>query len=168
MKIFARALPATPATFHNSALSSHHPLWTTAGSSPAKVLMATIQVLIISGHYQSESLCRHWSRNKQGLCLLSPGCSTTVEDPLHILQSYYGLAPVREKLVSFTIKYSKNVPAIFELILTLSNPTNPMICKFLLDCTCLQEVIRAVQCHGHAVLDNLYSFISFKIQIHKY
>jgi hypothetical protein len=102
-------------------LSSPHPLWTTAGSSPAKVSMATIQAQMISGRYRSESLCRHWSKNKQGFCLLSPACSTTVEDLPHILQSCFGLAPIREKLVNFTIKYSKTVPSISNLILSLIN-----------------------------------------------
>ena len=139
-------------------LSSPHPLWTTAGSSPAKVLMATVQALMISGRYRSESLCRHWSKNKQGFCLLSPACSTTVEDIPHILQSCSGLGPVREKLVSFTINYTKNIPTIIsELILSLSNPTNPKFCQFLLDCTCIPEVIRTVQLHGQAVLDHLFS-----------
>ena len=138
-------------------LSSPHPLWTTAGSSPAKVSMATIQTHMISGRYRSESLCRHWSKNKQGFCLLSPGCSATVEDLPHILQSCSGLAPVREKLVNFTIKYSKNVPAISELVLNLSNPTNERFCQFLLDCSCIPEVIEAVQLHGHAVLEHLFN-----------
>jgi hypothetical protein len=139
-------------------LSSPHPLWTTAGSSPAKVSMATVQAQMISGRYRSESLCRHWSKNKQGFCLLSPGCSTTVEDLPHILKHCSGLAPVREKLVSFTIKHCKSVPAaISELVLTFTNPTNPMFCQFLLDCSCLPEVIGAVQLHGHAVLHHLFS-----------
>ena len=42
------------------------------------------------------------------------------------------IAPICKKLCNFTIKYS----AISELILTLSNPTHPMCCQFLLDFSC--------------------------------
>ena len=150
-------------------LSSPHPLWTTAGSSPAKVSMATVQARMISGRYRSESLCRHWSKNKEGFCLLSPGCSTTVEDLPHILQSCSGLAPVREKLVNFTIKYSNSVPAYRELILTLSNPTNPMFCQFMLDCSCLPDVTQAVQLHGFAVLHHLFNITrTWVYSLHKH
>ena len=67
-------------------LTRPHPLWYTAGSSPSKVAMASIQALMISGRYRSEALFRHWApKNKNGFCLLSPTCSETVETIQHIL-----------------------------------------------------------------------------------
>ena len=137
-------------------LTSPHPLWTTAGSSPANVSMASIQAQMVSGRYRCESLCRHWSSNKEGFCLLSPACSETVEDLPHILRSCHGLHRTREKLVDFTIKYSTSVPVISDLILNLSNPTNPDFCQFLLDCSPLQPVIQATQKHGQEVLHHLF------------
>ena len=106
--------------------------------------------------YRCESLCRHWSSNKQGFCLLSPACSEVVEDLPHILRFCHGLHQTREKLVDFTIKYAKTVPAIADLILNLSTPSNPDFCQFLLDCSCLEPVIHAVQTHGQDVLHHLF------------
>ena len=40
-----------------------HPLWTTAGSSPSKMSMATVQARMVSGRYRSELLCSNWSKN---------------------------------------------------------------------------------------------------------
>ena len=137
-------------------ITSPHPLWTTAGSSPAHVSMASIQAQMVSGRYRCESLCRHWSSNKQGFCLLSPACSEVVEDLPHNLCFWHGLHQTREKLVDFTIKYAKTVPAIADLILNLSTPPNPDFCQFLLDCSCLEPVIHAVQTHGQDVLHHLF------------
>ena len=52
-------------------LCKPHPLWRTAGSSPAKVTKATVQALLLSGRYRTEGLMKHWSSNKSGFCLLS-------------------------------------------------------------------------------------------------
>ena len=53
-------------------LSVPHPIWTTAGSSQGRDAMATIHVQMFSGRYRSASVCEHWSKNRGGLCLLSP------------------------------------------------------------------------------------------------
>lgn len=138
-------------------LSAPHPLWTTCGSSPASIAMATIQLRMISGRYRSESLCRHWSKNKEGICLLSPSCVNTVEDIPHILTACSGLSSTREKLVLYTQQYSSSVPAISGLILSLCSPTYPHFVQFLLDCSCLPEVIHATQQLGKDVLWHLFA-----------
>ena len=137
-------------------LTTPHPLWTTSGSSPSKIAMATIQAQMISGRYRSESLCRHWSKNKGGFCLLSPSCSNIIEDVPHILSSCCGLSSTRNKLIAYTSDYAASVPAIMDLILTLCIPSNPKFIQFLLDCSCLPEVILAHQQHGKEVLDHLF------------
>ena len=137
-------------------LTAPHPLWTTCGSSPTKIAMATIQAVMISGRYKSESLCRNWSKNKEGFCLLSPSCDQTVEDISHILSTCNGLSTQRSKLISFTASYAATVPAITDLILTLCVPSNPNFVQFLLDCSCLPEVILTTQQHGREVLHHLF------------
>ena len=52
-------------------LTKVHPIWFTAGSSPSKVAMATIQARMVSGRYRTEYLCRHWSNNIHGYCHVS-------------------------------------------------------------------------------------------------
>ena len=86
-------------------LTKTHPLWSTAGCSPSKVAMATIQARMVSGRYRTEYLCRHWSSNKTGVCLLSEQCKTSIEDLPHILCLCPALQHTREKLVSYTLSY---------------------------------------------------------------
>ena len=119
--------------------------------------MVTIQARMISGRYRSEGLYRHWSKNKDGFCLLSPSCANTVEDIPHILTSCVGLSPTRDKLIRYTLNYASNVPALQNLILSLSSPSNPRLIQFLLDCSCLPEVIRATQIHGQEVPGHLFT-----------
>ena len=138
-------------------LTSPHPVWTTCGSSPSKIAMASIQARMISGRYRSESLCKHWSKNKDGFCQLSPSCANTVEDIPHILTSCSGLSTIRDKLIKFTLNYASTVPAIQNLILSLCIPSNPRLVQFLLDCSCLPEVVRATQMYGQEVLGHLFT-----------
>ena len=64
--------------FHPSFMSLHkpHPIWSTAGSSPSKVAMATIQAQMLSGRYRTQLLCSHWTPGSNKCCQLSPSCST--------------------------------------------------------------------------------------------
>ena len=127
------------------------------GSSPSNIAMATIQARMISGRYRSESLCKHWSKNKDGFCQLSPSCANTVEDIPHILTSCSGHSTIRGKLIKFTLNYTSTVPAIQNLILSLCIPSNPRLVQFLLDCSCLPEVVRATQMYGQEVLGHLFT-----------
>ena len=42
-------------------LSSPHPLWLSAGTSPYEVIKATVQATMLYGRFRTEKLCRHWS-----------------------------------------------------------------------------------------------------------
>jgi hypothetical protein len=137
-------------------LTTPHPIWTTAGSSPAKVAMATVQAKMISGRFRTELLCRHWSKNKLGVCLLSQACSSTVEDLPHILASCAALKETREKLLRFTHNYCTNLPVIRRIVIDLCFPSSPHFCQFLLDCSSLPSVILAVQQHGSIIHDHLF------------
>ena len=142
-------------------LTRPHPLWSTAGSSPSKVSMASIQAVMVSGRYRSEALCRHWSpKNKDGFCLLSPSssCSKTLETITHILYFCDSLQPTRNKLKLFALKYIEDTPEIRDIVNNyLLHPTDPhLTCQFLLDCSPLPSVISAVQHHGRNVLHHLF------------
>ena len=139
-------------------LTSPHPLWLTAGSSPSKVAMATVQSQMISGRYRIERLTSHWSKNKTGVCLLSPECSNSTEDLSHMLHSCRALENTREKLLSYTQEYSSTFPDdIKQLSLQLCNKASPTFVQFLLDCSVLPSVISATQLHGKSVLDCLFT-----------
>ena len=137
-------------------LTTPHPLWTCAGQSPAKVAMATIQALMISGRYRTEKLCSHWSRNRGGNCLLSTSYSEQ-EDLPHILSSCPALAATREKLYRYTLSYSKQYPAIIPLLQQFCTPGSPQFCQFLIDCSSLPPVILMTQELGKSVLHHLFT-----------
>ena len=153
--------PLTSLAFFNPyymSLTKTHPIWTTAGSSPAKIAMATTQADMISGRYRSEKLCSNWSfKNQEGFCLLSPDCSSLVEDIPHILSSCSSLQPTRDKLIKFTEEYCKSAPSIIQtLVSSLCKQSSPLFCQFLLDSSILPEVIAAVQTEGEDVLSHLF------------
>ena len=127
-------------------LTSPHPLWTSSGSSPANIAMATVQSLMLSGRFPTERLCRHWSVNKSGFCLLSSTHPEAVEDIPHILQDCDALQETRNYLLNFTKKYCENVPQpLSDLIMSLSDPSSPTFCQFLINCSSLPSIIRAMQ-----------------------
>ena len=138
-------------------LAKPHPMWSTAGSSPAKIAMATIQCRMVSGRYRTQLLCSHWSNNKAGFCQSSPACSSTVEDIKHILTTCHGLHETRLKLINFTQKYCTKVsPAIRNIIENHCTIESPTFCQFLLDCSVLPQVITATQQYGSNVLSHVF------------
>ena len=139
-------------------LTSPHPIWTTAGSSPANVAMATVQAVMVSGRYRSEALCSHWSKNRKGVCLLAGSCSDMSEDITHILQICPALSCFRQNLAKFTLDYSDKLenPDIQAVLLSHCDISHPLFVSFLLDCSTLPQVIVSVQLHGHDVLYHLF------------
>ena len=139
-------------------LTSPHPIWLTAGSSPSKVAMATVQSLFLSGRYRTGKLCSHWAKNKTGACLLSADCSGILEDIPHILASCHGLIKTRDKLLLYTNEYCETLLTdIKEIILIHCNPSSPTFIQFMLDCSVLPSVISAVQVHGNIVHEHLFT-----------
>ena len=138
-------------------LSSPHPLWTTAGSNPFEISKAVIQARMLSGRYPSDYLARHWTKNRNGHCLL-PLCSGreklgTLE---HILLHCPSLEPCRQKVLSLSRILSSEdqiTKTILEVI--FENPGN-FLMQFLLDCSALPNVQDAVQLHGPQLLDSLF------------
>ena len=138
-------------------LTKPHPLWSTAGSSPSKVAMATIQAQMISGRFRTEQLCSNWSKNKAGICLLSPACSMVIEDLPHILSLCPTLQPTRDKLRCYSRKYCRQFcPEVSELVLSMCDQTSSLFCQFLLDCSTLPAVVTAVQLHGKELLSHIF------------
>ena len=141
-------------------LMTPHPLWTTAGTSPSKVAMTTIQSVMISGRYRTEALTRHWTQNLTGSCLLSPECKDVPEDLHHIIETCPALDQVRVKLSKYTKNYTIEKVENYEvrnLILALTNPASPFFFQYLLDCSCLPPVVHQVQQHGQEVLHHLFT-----------
>ena len=110
---------------------------------------------MVSGRYRTERLSRFWSKNKEGFCLL-PSCHGNMvhEDLEHILVHCGSLQECRDGLMDFTTKFSHNLtPSVTQIVQKFINPISP---QFLLDCSCLPEVVMAVQQQGDQVLRHLF------------
>ena len=119
IKMRTKAATLTSLKFFNPkfmSLTSPHPIWTSAGSSPYHVTMSTVQADMISGRYRTELLCKHWSSNKNGFCQL-PSCQglQIPEDLDHILAGCGSLQPTRLNLLDFTYKYCQGLPELHHI-----------------------------------------------------
>ena len=140
-------------------LCKPHPLWLTAGSSPSKICMASIQANLISGRYRTEALSRHWSDNHSGVCLLSSVCQDlgSREDVSHILQWCPALQATRDKLTDYTQHKVSSVDTYLQQeLLLLCSVSNPLFCQFLLDCSSIPKIISLVQLYGSQVLSFIF------------
>ena len=73
-------------------LSSPHPIFTSLDGNPYQAKAARIQSLFISGRYRTEELCRFWSQNKEGFCLLDSCKDLHVSENIeHVLLRCDGL-----------------------------------------------------------------------------
>ena len=90
-------------------LMKPHPIWSTAGSSPAQVTMATVQAQMLSGRYRTQHLCSFWSLHTSEFCHFAQSCTNTPETIYHILRNCEALQPAREKLLRFAMKYSSSL-----------------------------------------------------------
>ena len=134
-----------------------HPLWMTAGSSPFKVAMATVQAAMLSGRYRTGALMRHWSSSKSGNCILYPTCYDEIEDIPHLLQHCPALNSVRVGLAEFTKQISLKLPPfIAHTLLQQCCPSSPSFCSFLLDCSTVAAVVSLVQDFGNEVLNYFF------------
>ena len=109
-------------------LSSAHPVWASAGYSPAKVAMATVQASMISGRYRCDSLVSHWSPKVSGYCSLSPACHSFREDLRHILQLCPALHETRLKLSDLTLNVSSTMlPCVIVILLCYCDPNHAIL-----------------------------------------
>ena len=109
-------------------LKRPHSIWSTVGSSPAKVAMATVQAQMLSGRYRTQHLCSLLSQNTSEFCKLSDECATTTEDIEHILKFCPGLSTTRKKLQNYCLSYCENNDAIKPIVEKCCDPSHPQSC----------------------------------------
>ena len=122
-----------------------HPLWTSTGQNTYEVSKAIQQARLLSGRFRTESLCRHWSKNKNGWCL-SETCHEQVESVEHILLFCNSYNKVRDP--HFALWLSHPDPAVNHLLCNAVESQPEYLIQFILDCSVLPEVISATQQNG--------------------
>ena len=163
IQLRAESSSLTSLTFfkpHYLSLTKPHPMISSAGLSPAKVSMATVQMRLISGRYRTNHLTRHWSKSRSPICSLSPDCNE-IEDVRHFLQTCPALMTVWLRLDDYVISFCEattDLPAeACNLLKQFCNPRNLYFCDFLLDCSTLPAVINLVQCYGNHILSAFFT-----------
>ena len=95
-----------------------HPIWTTCGSNPFEVNKAVTQARMLSGRYCTDQLARHWSKNREGICLLN-GCSGDAVGSLeHILLQCPALHSTRVNLFRLCHVIAKKEPLVRQVRLS--------------------------------------------------
>ena len=154
----ARSLTSTPYFKPNyMSLIRPHSLWTSCGPNPFECHKATIAARMLSGRYLTDKLQRHWTQNKEGICLLDScvfGSEGTLE---HILLRCQALSSVRYQLLSLAAKVSFEHPRLFAVISEafLSN-SQDRIMQLILDCSSIPSVINTTQTFGPQIRDRLH------------
>ena len=143
-------------------LTKCHSMLITAGHSPYKVSMATVQAVMISGRYPCDALLRHWSKQISGKCMLSQTCKDNdiTDDLEHILQVCPALQPIRYRLLNFTNSYLDDKilpPEIKLIVLSYCDLECPKLAQFLIDCSTLPHIISSVQSYGPEILSHFFA-----------
>ena len=136
-------------------LSSPHPLWTTAGSSPYEVKKAVVQARMLSGRYRTERLRRHWSSNSEGYCLL-PSCHQQFDDLTHILLACPALQEARDRMEQLWTDHLNDIPHINTVVRDYMSQPDHYKVQLLLDPSVLPKVISLRQEHGDTVLNSIF------------
>ena len=138
-------------------LSQPHPIWSSLNGNPYETVKARCQAVFLSGRYRSERLCRFWSNNKHGFCLLYPCIENNVyEDIEHIFISCSGLTETRRRLFRFSYEYAAANQVIQPIVEHFLTASVSDFMQFMLDCSVLPIVISATQTHGKIIHNQLY------------
>ena len=140
-------------------LQKCHPIWSSLDGNPYQTKAAVIQALFLTGRYRNERLCRFWTTNRMGFCLLEP-CQTLkiIDSNTHVLPDCEALSDDRRRLLAFTLRYTKDKPVIYDLCSTylFENSDQEILVQFLTDCSILPEVVKARQLYGIDILSHLF------------
>ena len=137
----------------NCSVKFPHIVWSTARSS-FESRKATCLARMMSGRFRSEYLTRHWSTNKQGLCLAET-CRDTVGDLEHMLVLCPALAPVRARMWNLMFDKAMAFPPLYTFFLALEKSPPSTKLQFFLDPTAFQDILDTIQMCGQAVLELL-------------
>ena len=138
-------------------LSKPHLLWLTCGENPFEVNKAVIQAKMLSGRYVTDKLSRHWTSNKGGICMLPDCTGLEIGSLEHLLIFCQALSETRAKLVDLWLVTSKQNPEIYPIITSMLAGQNiETFTQFLLDCSCLPQVVLLQQCSGLKHISKLF------------
>ena len=138
-------------------LSRPHSLWTSCGSNPFECHKAVVAARMLSGSYLTDKLQRHWTQNREGICLLDqciPGSEGSLE---HILLRCQALSMTRYKLMSLAGRVSLEHHQLSFIISQFFNSdSQDALMQLLLDCSTIPIVIQSTLLYGPFIRDRLH------------
>ena len=137
-----------------------HPLWFTLDSNPYNVEAARIQALFLIGRYPTESLCRYWSSNPDGICLQETCRYLKLKESIeHVLLHCAALSDNRRRLFWITWCYAADKCSIWNILeqYLFNQNDDKILMQFLLDCSSLPLVIEATQNYGQCILEYCFT-----------
>ena len=150
-----------------ASLTKPHPLWTSSAGNSFECSKSTILAKMVSGRYRTEMLCRFWTANKGGYCMLDT-CHQVSGDLEHMLVVCPALVHVRNRLHSLWFLKTVDCPPLNRVILRIlaSEPVTQV--KFLLDAASSPEIIYLTQTLGQEILDRvMYLTRTWAYAIHR-
>ena len=140
-------------------LSSPHPIWSSlVNVNSYQTKAAKIQALFISGRYRTERMCRFWSNNPDGFCLMDSCRGKNIYDDIyHIIVHCDSLSESRRRLRAFTKTYIEDKPEIAQIVNQYLNTKDEKVfMQFTIDCSVLAPVITAYQQFGQSIHEHLF------------
>ena len=134
-------------------LQHPHPIWSTVGSNPYEISKAIQQARLLSGRYRTQYLVSHWSSTLSGHCS-APGCTNNLETVKHMIIDCVAYDSIRNRLEQLWKSSSEKV--IYNLVCNALTHGDDYLLQFILDCSVLPTVIRAVQAHSKTILEKLF------------
>ena len=138
-------------------LTKTHPIWSSLNGNPYQTMKAKTQARFLSGRFRTESLCRFWSDNKEGVCLLDSCRGLYLKEDLdHILLHCAGLTETRRRLARFTADYISDKPILKPIIAAYLCNSEELFMQFIIDCSILPLVITNFQQFGPTIHEHLF------------
>ena len=150
-----------------ASLTRPHPMWSTTVGNCFESSKSTVLARMVSGRYRTERMCRFWSSNRHGYCLLET-CHNVFEDLEHLLICCPALEDSRQKLHSLWYTKTVQCPPLYQLITSILRSSPSIQTKFILDSSSFPELISLRQMLGNEIQEiTMYLTRTWAFTIHK-
>ena len=105
-----------------------------AGNNSYEVSKLIVQLRMLSGRYRTQRLCRFWSDNRAGYCLMDT-CAQQSETVEHIVSLYPALHHVRVRMRDMWLSKTSNMPELYDLVSCILSLSETERTKFILELT---------------------------------
>ena len=139
-------------------LSHPHWIWVSAGNNSFEVRKGCVLARMISGRYRTDYFARHWSSNKQGLCLI-PGCVDKIGDLRHLLIECSALAGTREKIIELILKKASMLLPLHVFFQSLFQSNTELQYQFILEPFSFSHVQFLCNLYGNNIFYSICYFV---------